>query len=192
MVKRTAMGKRLQFIFTMFSTSDDLWKTWLFKSFIVDSKWGDKYRLQEFTKKLLWKFIKRVLTTRIWELVGRLCILFNVQMQHHWCHGGKRENKNRHFDESFTFTVWNDRLILIYQDTCKNDFITTNFICLKMMNSAHTFKVCSMEILWAISKYISDGLLTEAQSFPFYFLKINEGTNQTLEQKLIFFMLFIY
>ena len=48
-----------------------------------------------------------------------------------------------------------------------------------------------MEFLWAISKYLNDKLLSEAQSSPFFSLIIDEATDRTLEQHLIVYAVYL-
>jgi hypothetical protein len=48
-----------------------------------------------------------------------------------------------------------------------------------------------LEFLWAISKYLNDKLLSEAQSSPFFSLMIDEATDRTLEQHLIVYVVYL-
>ena len=56
---------------------------------------------------------------------------------------------------------------------------------------SYTSWYTTLEFLWTISKHINDGLLTEAQSSPFYCLMIDETINRILEQHLIIYVVYI-
>ena len=62
------------------------------------------------------------------------------------------------------FTVWNDRSILTYQDTCQ--LLSLLQIPNMLINDeydSYTSKYVTLEFLWAISKYLNDRFISEAQ-----------------------------
>ena len=84
------------------------------------------------------------------------------------------------------FTVWNDRSILTYQYTCQLfSLLQTSNMPINDEYGSYTSGYATLEFLWAISKYLNDRLLSEAQSSPFFSLMIDEATDRTLEQYLI-------
>jgi hypothetical protein len=67
------------------------------------------------------------------------------------------------------FTVWNDRSILTYQDTCQLlSLLQTPNMPVNDEYGSYISGYAALEFLWAISKYLSDKLLSEAQSSPFF------------------------
>lgn len=79
-----------------------------------------------------------------------------------------------------------------FQDTCQlSSLLQTPNMPINDEHGSFTLRYVVLEFLRAMSKHISDGLWTEAQSSPFYYLMIDETTNWIFEQHL-FFMLFIY
>ena len=66
------------------------------------------------------------------------------------------------------FTVWNDRSILTYKDTCQLlSLLQTPNMSVNDEYGSYTSRYAALEFLWRISKYLSNGLLSKAQSSPF-------------------------
>jgi hypothetical protein len=81
------------------------------------------------------------------------------------------------------FTVWNDRSILTYQDTCQLlSLLQTPNMPVNDEYGSYTSGYATLEFLWTIFKYLNDKLLSEAQSSPYFSLMIDEATDRTLEQ----------
>ena len=58
-------------------------------------------------------------------------------------------------------------------------------------NDSNTLGYAILEYLCKISKHVSDEFLIEAQSSPLYFLTMNKAIDQTLDQHLINYVLYL-
>jgi hypothetical protein len=89
-------------------------------------------------------------------------------------------------------TIWNNRSILTYQDTCQLlSLLQTPNMLVNDEYGSYTSGYAALEFLWAISKYLNDKLLSEAQSSSFFSLMMDEATDRTLEQHLIVYVFYL-
>jgi hypothetical protein len=90
------------------------------------------------------------------------------------------------------FTIWNDRSILSFQDTCQLlSLLQTPNMHVNDEYNSYSSRYATLEFLWAISKYLNDKFLSEAQSSPFFSLMIDEVIDRTLEQRLIVYNVYL-